>query len=245
MLHRVIQSLFHRNLSGKELTDEKIHDFQLLTGVQGALIFSIFILKLFSKLAFPFHIETAETIFFILLGVYVFLLWDMLRNYTSSRLLILTNFLFIMGVFVVGVLVVNPFVSPSMSPIRVWLLAGIQICLLAVELSVIYFTLMEFFKKDLSMTMRLWGAACMYLMIGLAFGSAYEIICVFEIQCLGTEIPLRTLALMTRFEFSLMILSGMNTPYTNLTGMVNTLGTIEAVLGQLFIVLIVGRLLVK
>ena len=68
------------------------------------------------------------------------------------------------------------------TPIYKLFLAGIQICLLAVECTVIHFTLMEFFKKDLSMPMRLWGAACIYLMIGLAVGSAYEIICVLEIQ---------------------------------------------------------------
>ena len=62
------------------------------------------------------------------------------------------------------------------------------------------------------MPMRLWGAACIYLMIGLAFGSAYEIICVLEIQCLGVDIPLQTMALMKRFQFSLMVLSGMNSP---------------------------------
>ena len=62
------------------------------------------------------------------------------------------------------------------------------------------------------MPMRLWGAACIYLMIGLAFGSAYEIICVLEIQCLGVDIPLQTMALMKRYEFSLMVLSGMNSP---------------------------------
>ena len=245
MFKRLLQFILIRNLAGKELTDEKIRDFKRLTLIQGAIIFSLFLLDLFIYLQFPYHIELAEIIFFMLLGIYVFLLWDMLRNYTTSRKLILLNFIFIMGDFLIGLIVVNPFIHMEPTPVYKLFLAGIQVCLLAVECTVIYFTLMEFFKKDLSMSMRLWGAACIYLMIGLAFGSAYEIVCVLEIQCMGIEIPLQTMALMKRFEFSLMILSGMNSPYDNPIGMIFSIGTIEAVWGQLFIVLIVGRLLMK
>ena len=110
MLRRLLHYLLKKNLSGKELTDEKIHDFKRLTLLQGAIIFSLFLLDVFIYLNFPYHIELAETIFFMLLGVYVFLLWDMLRNYTSSRRIILLNFIFIMGVFFIGTIVANPFV---------------------------------------------------------------------------------------------------------------------------------------
>ncbi len=245
MLRRLTHFILIRNPTGKELTDEKIHDFKRLTLVQGFIIVSLFLLDLFTYLDFPYHIELAESVFFMALGIYVFLLWDMLRNYTSHKTLILLNFIFIMGVFFIGLIVANPFVHMEATPMYRILLASVQLCLLAVECTVIFFTLMEFFKKDLSMTMRLWGAACIYLMIGLAFGSIYEMVCILNIQCMGVDIPLQTLALMKRYEFSLMVLSGMTTPYNNPTGMIYSLGTIEAVWGQLFIVLIVGRLLMK
>ncbi len=95
------------------------------------------------------------------------------------------------------------------------------------------------------MPIRLWGAACIYLMIGLAFGSAYEILCILQLDCMGTDIPLQTLALMKRIELSLMILSGMDSPYPDASPIVYSLGTIEALWGQLFVILIVGRLLMK
>ncbi len=118
----------------------------------------------------------------MLLGVYVFLLWDMLRNYTKKKF------------------------KHAHAPV---------------------------------------GRSLHLPDDRLAFGSAYEIVCVLEIQCKGIEIPLQTMALMRRYEFSLMILSGMNSPYDNPIGMIFSIGTIEAVRGQLFIVLIVGRLLMK
>ena len=245
MIKRTIQAIRSKNLSGKELTDEKIYDFKRLTLVQGCIILSIFLLNLFTFLQFPYHIPTAESIFFMFLGVYVFLLWDMLRNYTSNKNIILINLVFIMGVFFIGLIVANPFIPMPVTTTYKLFLAGIMICLLAVECTVIYYTLAEFFKKDLGMPLRLWGAACIYLMIGIAFGSVYEFICIMDIQCMGVEIPLQTMAFMKRIEFSLTVLSGMSSQYSNPSGMIFSLGTIEALWGQIFIVLIVGRLLMK
>jgi hypothetical protein len=245
MMKQLRDFVLIRNLAGKELSDEKTQDFKRLIIAQAAIIGSLFLLELFTRLAFPYHVQISESIFFGGLGFYVFFLWDMLRNYTSSRKIILLNFIFIMGVFLIGVVAVNPFIPmPVTSAYRI-VLASIQVCLLAVECTVIYFTLIEFFKKDLGMSMRLWGAAAIYLMIGLAFGSAYELLCILEIQCMGVDIPLQTMGLMKRFEFSLMVLSGMDSPYGNANGMIFSLGTIEALWGQLFVVLIVGRLMMK
>lgn len=245
MFNNLLQYILVKKIGGKELTDEKIQDFQRLTLVQGGIILSLFLLDLFTYLHFPYHIEIAESIFFLGAGAYVFLLWDALRNYTSSKKIILLNFVFIMGVFVIGLIVANPFMHMEVTLTYKLFLAGVQVCLLTVECTVIYFTLMEFFKKDLGMPIRLWGAACIYLMIGLAFGSAYELLCIMDVQCMGVDIPLQTMGLMKRIEYSLMVLSGMDSPYSDQIGMIFSLGTIEALWGQVFIVLIVGRLLMK
>ena len=153
------------------------------------------------------------------------------------------NLIFIMGVFFAGTIVANPFIpmAPTV-PYRL-LLALIQVALLTVECTVIGYTLSEFFRKDLGMPIRLWGAACIYLMIGLAFGSIYEILCVLNIRCLGADIPLRTVGLMKRYGYSLTVLSGMNSPFGNASDMIFSMGTVEALWGQIFIVLIVARLL--
>lgn len=241
---KFIQYLLNRNLQGKELTDEKIRDFKRIVLAQGALIFSLFLFALFEEFKFPYHVEIAETIFFACLGGYIFLLWDALRNYTTNRTVILVNFIFINGVFVIGALGANPFMPMAPTTLYRIFLIVIMLSLLAVEISVIYFTILEFFKKDLGLTIKLWGAAALYLMIGLSFGCVYEVFCIVDIDCLGLEVPLRTIAFMKRIEYSLMVLSGMDTPF-HPNGVLYALGMIEALWGQIFIVLIVGRLLVS
>jgi hypothetical protein len=245
MYVKALNYILVKNLAGKELTDEKIRDFKRLSFAQAMLILTLFLLHLFSFLHFPYHIQIAESVFFAVLGFYVFQLWDMLRNYTYSKAIILLNFVFITGVFLIGVIAANPFMKIPQTTEYKLILTGIQFCLLGVECTVIYFALLEFFRKDLGLPIRLWGAACIYLMIGLAFGSAFEILCILDVDCLGVDIPLQTMALMKRIEFSLMILSGMGTPYEHASGMVYSLATVEALWGQLFVVLIVGRLLMK
>jgi hypothetical protein len=235
---------FFRTISGKELTREKANDFVRTVIAQVILIGTLFILELFAFLNFPLYLEIAECLFFAALGFYVFQLWDMLRNFTSSRRIIVMNFVFIIGVFLAGMIGVNPFyvMAPNI-PYRIFL-ALVQVCLLTVESTLIYFTIREFFKKDLGLSVKLWGAACLYLMIGFAFGSFYEILCTIDLHGLGVDIPLRTIALMKRIGYSLAVLSGMDTPY-GVSGMIYMTSVIESLVGQLYIVLIVGRLLLN
>lgn len=237
-------SPFLKNLEATELTNEKIRDFRRIVFAQVSILLTLFILELFTWLAFPLYLELAETIFFAALGIYAFLLWDMLRNFTISRRIVMLNFIFIMGVFLAGFICVNPFWPMELStPYRTMLIA-IQACLLAVECFVVGFTIREFFKRDLDLPVKLWGAAALYMMIGMSFGSLYEILCVLQLDCLGTDIPLRTVAMMKRVGFSFMVLCGMDIPY-NITSLINSVMTIESLFGQIFIVLIVGRFLLK
>ncbi len=237
---------FIKNLEGKELTNEKIRDFRRLLVSQVAIIASIFYLEISESFGLLLHPELPETIFFLTLGVYVFLLWDALRNYTNNKTIIMINFVFIIGVFVLGTIVANPFINliDRSGLLYKLLLLFTQISLLIVEGCVIYFTVIEFLKKDFDLSTKLWAAACIYLMSGLAFGSFYEMFCIFDVDCLGIDLPLRTLALMKRMGYSVMVLSGMNIPYVP-TGVIYMASTFEALWGQLFVVLIVGRLMIK
>jgi hypothetical protein len=85
-------SPFLKNLEAKELTDEKIRDFKRIVLAQLGVLVTLFLLELFTWLDFPLDLELAETLFFLAIGAYAYLLWDMLRNYTASRrIVVLTS----------------------------------------------------------------------------------------------------------------------------------------------------------
>jgi hypothetical protein len=181
-------------------------------------------------------------LFFSILGIYVFLLWDMLRNYTRNRVLLLFLLVLIMGTFLLGIIFVNPFFS--LLELREFRIATFLIIstLLLVETSVIYFTIIEIFKRDLSINERMWGAACIYMIAGFAFGSVYEIIDIISINSLDLGIPLGTLHFIKSISFSFHILAGTGISYP-CTELITNLASLESLWGNLFIVFVVGRLL--
>src|ERR1051325_7554251 len=112
-----------KNLEATELTNEKIRDFRRIVFAQASILVTLFISELFTWLAFPLYLELAGTLFFAALGIYALLLWDMLRNFTTSRRIVMLNFIFIMGVFIAGFICVNPFWPMELSiPYRAMLI---------------------------------------------------------------------------------------------------------------------------
>ena len=232
-----------QNLIGIELTREKLKDFKKVVPIQIALLLSAFLGKgVMDLFNISYRDIITEMLFFSILGIYVFLLWDMLRNYTKSKALLLFLLILIMGTFLIGVIFVNPFVTLlEMREFRV-VTCLIMTTLLLVECSVIYFTITEIFKHDLSVSERMWGAACIYLVAGIAFGSVYEIIDIISITSLDFGIPLGTQHYIKSISFSFHILAGTGISYPS-TELVTNITAIESLWGNLFIVFVVGRLL--
>ncbi|MFL5728234.1 MAG: hypothetical protein ACJ75J_02000, partial [Cytophagaceae bacterium] len=149
-----------QNLKDIDLTREKLKDFKKVVPVQIGLLLVTFLTKGFlDLLKIPYAGIITELLFFSTLGIYVFLLWDMLRNYTRSRALLIFLLVLIMGTFLLGVIFVNPFYSLLDAKQFRIVTCLIMTTLLLVEASVIWFTIVEIFKHDLSINERMWGAA--------------------------------------------------------------------------------------
>ncbi len=234
---------FLKNLKGIELTREKLKDFKKVVPVQIVLLLVTYLSKgMMDLFKVPYSTIITELLFFFILGIYVFLLWDMLRNYTRSRALLLVLLVLIMGTFLIGVIFVNPFFSllqPREFKIVTFL---IMAALLSVESFVVYFTITEIFKRDLSINERMWGAACIYMITGFAFGNVYEIIDIISISSLDLGVPLGTLHFMKSISYSFHVLAGISSSYP-CSELITNFTSIESLWGNLFIVFVVGRLL--
>ncbi len=234
-----------QNLKDIELAREKIKDFKNVVYLQIILLLVTMLFKNILELFDLAHTDkVTEILFFSVLGVYVYLLWDMLRNYTRNRFLLLALLVLIMGTFLTGVIFINPFFT-LIDGIVFRIVAGlIMFTLLCVEISVMYFTVAEMFKIDLPINERLLGATCIYLITGIAFGSIYEIIGLINATHLPFDLPMGTLHFMKSISFSFLTLGGIDNPYV-CSELVIHLTAIEAIWGNLFIVFVVGRLLYK
>ncbi len=79
-------------------------------------------------------------------------------------------------------------------------------------------------------------------MIGISFGSLYDLIAILNPSSLGTKLELGMPSYTENIYYSFNVLGGLDTAYPNPINLVRNLGVIEAIWGNLFIVLIIGKL---
>ncbi|MCH8234250.1 MAG: hypothetical protein IIB82_16635 [Bacteroidetes bacterium] len=235
---------FKRKLTSKELLKEKRKDYRNIVIIQVTivivgLLLSDIILEEQESLTSKLII----TLFSMFSALYVYLLWDLLRDFTSNQFIIKGVIFVITGVVIVGTLTEFPFYNILEFENRRTYLFVLHGCIFPIEVLVIAFTIRDIFGGNVLTPEKLWGAACIYLMIGISFASLYDLINFASPGCFGPILPLGIPSYSECIYYSFNILGGTETIYPDPIRLVRNIGVIEAVWGNLFIVLIIGKLL--
>ena len=173
---------------------------------------------------------------------YAFLLWDVLRNFTTSRILILTIFFILIGIVVTGSMVEFPYYQIIHVSNRQAYLLTIHSLLFPIEITVISFAIRDLFSGRFMTPDKLWGAACIFLMIGISFGSLYDLIAIIKPGSLGVVIELGLPNYAECVTYSFSILGGIDSGLTP-SRLIRNISIMEAVWGGLYGMLIIGKLL--
>src|SRR6478736_4622006 len=107
-----ITDIFQTKRSKAENQAEKIKDYRNIVILQTAIIASALLLKeIFSMAGMDTHLSSVirDVLFLLFGGIYVLILWDLLRNFTKKTSLVTILFLIIMGSYVLALFTVNPF----------------------------------------------------------------------------------------------------------------------------------------
>jgi hypothetical protein len=236
---------FIKKDKGDALNKEKQRDFRNVVILQIAMIVSALLLKDSLDLMEIKNSYVIRDLFFLTLGaVYVMVLWDMLRNFTQSPFIIYTLFVVIVGTYILALVTVNPLFKlfETETEQQPYLLF-IHSILFLVEATTIYFAILDIFSGNKMSQEKLWGSACIYLMIAISFGSLYDLINILKPGSMGTPLALGLESYTACVAFSMTILGGQDPAYQNAVPLIKGIGIIESVWGNLFIVLLVGRLL--
>lgn len=175
-------------------------------------------------------------------GLYIFLLWDLLRNFTTSRVLLMTILAILSGVVITGILVEFPYYQIIEVADRRTYLLILHSILFPVEVTVISFAIRDIFSGKFFTSDKLWGAASIYLMIGISFGSLYDILSTAVPGSLGIPIELGLPNYAECVSYSLGILGGVDAGLSP-TRLIRNIGIVEAVWGSIYGMLIIGKLL--
>lgn len=230
-------------LSRSELQKEKTKDYRNIVVIQVIII--VFGLTLSQPILEDSQSSISKLIIslFSLFGaVYAFLLWDLLRNFTTSRGLLIIFLTVLSGIVLVGTLVEFPYYHViEVNDRRTYLLI-IHSLLFPIEVTVIGFAIRDIFSGGFFTSDKLWGAACIYLMIGISFGSLYDLISIAVPSSLGVPIELGLPNYAECVSYSLGILGGVDSGLSP-TRLIRNISILEAVWGSIYGMLIIGKLL--
>lgn len=233
-------------LKGEALKLEKRKDYRNLVILQILIVFSALLLK---DILLLFGIKESyifrDSLFLLLGGLYVFFLWDMMRNFTSNQRFLKIILALICFGYLLGLLTVNPFFNIVEGDAQRPYLLIVHSILFFVELIVIFHAIPDLFAGARDSKERLWGAASIYLMIAIAFGSMYDLINIIKPGSMGIPLQMGMESYTECIYYSMTILGGQDPLYENPSRLIRNIGIVEALWGSMFIVLLVGRLLSK
>jgi len=232
-----------RAFSGKELLREKQKDYRNVVIMQIVIVVSGLLMSEFLINGSNLQVrKLVITIFSVFGALYSFLLWDMLRNFTNQLWLIKLILIVLVAIVITGILGEFPYyqiIEINNRPLYLFMLHG---ALFPIEITIIGFAMRDIFGGKVLSPDKIWGAACIYLMIGISFGSLYDLIAIMNPSSLGTKLELGMPSYTENIYYSFNVLGGLDTAYPNPINLVRNIGVIEAIWGNLFIVLIIGKL---
>ena len=230
-------------LSLAELQREKLKDYRNIVVVQ--ILIVVFGLILSEPIIEDSKSEVSKliiSIFSFFAATYAFLLWDLLRNFTSSRFLIITILIVLGAIVIVGILGEFPYYQLVYISDRQTYLLFLHGFLFPVEITVISFALRDIFSGGFMTSDKLWGAASIFLMIGISFGSLYDLISIARPGALGQTFELGFPNYSECVTYSFCILGGID-PSLEPVRLIRNISVIESVWGGLYGMLIIGKLL--
>jgi hypothetical protein len=232
-----------RFLSRSELQREKTKDYRNIVLIQITII--VFGLTLSEPLLNDSKSDASKliiSVFSFFGALYAFLLWDLLRNFTTSRILVIAILTVLSGIVIVGSLVEFPYYQLIHIADRQTYLLCIHGLLFPIEVTVISFTIRDIFSGKFLSPDKLWGAACVFLMIGISFGSLYDLISIAIPGSLGVDIELGLPNYSECVTYSLSVLGGVDSGLVP-SRLIRNISVIESVWGNIYGMLIIGKLL--
>ncbi len=230
-------------LSRVELQREKTKDYRNIVIIQVIIVSVGLILS--EQLLIDSKSSESKliiSIFSFFGAIYAFLQWDLLRNFTFNRTIINTIFIALIGIMIMGILVEFPYYQIIQVPNRQAYLLTLHGVLFPIEVTVISFAIRDLFSGSHMTPDKLWGAACVFLMIGISFGSLYDLITIAKPGSLGVDIELGLPNYAECVSYSFSILGGVGSEL-HPTRLIRNISVLEAVWGSLYGMLIIGKLL--
>lgn len=235
--------IFNRLLSSGDLQKEKTKDYRNIVLIQVVII--VFGLTLSGPIledSTSAYAKFVISVFSFFGALYTYLLCDLLRNFTRNQALLIVIFTLLTVTIGIGILAEFPYYKIIEITNRRALLLTVHGLLFPIEVTVIAFAIRDIFSGSHLTPDKLWGAACVFLMVGISFGSLYDLLTIAYPGGLGTQVELGFPNYSECVTYSFCVLGGMDSGHEPVK-LIRNIATLEAVWGNLYGMLIIGKLL--
>ena len=231
---RVIRQALSK-LYSPESQEEKRKDYRNVVAAQAILL-------IISLLTDDWLNNTQVTFFLFQLCciVYLGLIWDLSRNFTFKRWL--PRLLGVLSILVVCTsLTYNYLLWDPVKGITVnCLLHGVTVGIQAV---VIGLGLRDLVHGPRNAADKLWAAAGLYIMLGIAFGELIHVVHLIRPDTLGPNIPANVIGFHEALYVSFATLTGGDNALEHISHFCRNLLAMESLMAQLYVVMLISRLL--
>lgn len=186
-----------------------------------------------------------EVIFLLTTVWYMYSMFKMVKSFDENTKSVNVMYIVLFIATLIGGTLASPGVQIIDESTKRIILFFVQVSLYSSFCMIIYFTLIEIFVEKSNMEERMWGSACIYLMISISFASLYDIVCLIYPNATGILHEMRFHSYMMCVAYSMNVLGALDTSFPLAIPIIKDISIIEAVWSNLFAVLLVGRLLSK
>lgn len=234
------------NLSLLELNRRERGYILLLTTQVFTIVYTVVLFQI-SLRSTSEVVTQGFTLGFAIVGMaYTWFTYSMIRHFSKSKVLVRATFLMFLISFWTGLTISNP-LNPMDIHSTTYMVLGFinQFGSFLSFMLIMVFMVRDIFASQHTIGYRLWGAACIYFNIGFVFSFIYGLVNLLGFNELDMTIKPNFPGYMHCVNYSFYTLSTLDSPYNNASNLFRGIGVLQSLLANLYIVLLIGRLLSK
>lgn len=228
-----------------QVTKERLKGYKwILSGQIVVAVLFLIAYELFSRYPFPNWQPVLVGLIGVLMILMNFLSYELIKDLTDNKSIQRMVLLLLWGGVLLGIVSAMGIVSPN-DAAYLYISTGSILFSLISFIILLYFMINDIFRETHDILYRLWGAASIYMLIGATFGLFFTLLEIVIPNEFGINTPYDIFHFIPCYNFSFYNLAGIDCPYESFSILVRNIAVVESIFSNLYIVLVVGRLLSK
>ncbi len=174
-------------------------------------------------------------------AAYFFVIWGLVRGLSKSPWMLMLFFAAIVSIFGISLAATNPFLRVFEDP-RPWLI-GEHALAAAVGMWVTFLVFRDIFLARSVTGNDVWGAVCILLLITLFFAGLFNILILIDPGAIGVAAEPGYGSVSEALYSSMCAIIGNSPAYSSMSYPARNLVAVEGFIGNLYLVVLMGRLI--